>query len=286
MPSSKIVVVCLVIYSALFGRVLLYAMDLAFAPIPFLPKDIVWNHIVPHLVLQDIAYLKRTCRAYVSGIDLEKISCDCMFHRCRHFEYVNYGAQNKLLVHYASTENSIMYQHLWNKEAALHCLDFQNAFYDKYKTMCVCRLTEKEKMKKYLELYGSSDLVGIIRLRQLLRALFGRVPIAAYLVTKIFPETDFDIFSTARDYRKKKIKKYKKNCSYRLRDIFKEACKIHKLDLLLAMLGGWIGPRAFKYVFRYASKQAVEKLVAKQVFVMNMSDEKGKYWIDYYSAMI
>jgi hypothetical protein len=257
------------------------------------------DHLIPqevmalislNLTLQDLGRLNRVKKN--SNWDLEHI-CDCTKRRCnriacRRLAKCHYEIRTKVLAHYAQTRNIWMFHHLWVQDKSVRDLDLDVYLTHKYRRIFYeYPLLIEDKMKEYSAHYSTSEKIEKRRLKQLIQALSYGDSEAFELLQEILPGSGFNIFYTAKEYRKKQVRKT--NSCYYLRDIFKNACKMEDPDFLLMMLDGKIHPHAFKYIVAYANWGLINDLRWKYVFVTGIRDKHGKdfetYIEDYIRSM-
>jgi hypothetical protein len=231
-----------------------------------------------NLTLQDLGRLNRLNKAIYW--DLEHI-CDCAKKKCStvaciRLKQCHYDTRTKVLTHYAQARNAMIFNHLWIQDQETRCLDLDVYLQSKSRPY---PLQIKKMMKECVTHYRTPQKIEKRRLKQLVSALcYGDVE-AEVLLQKILPGSHFNVFYSAREYRKKQVRKT--NRSYYLRNIFRNACNMQDGDFILAMLGGKIEPRAFKYIFAYAERGVINSLKWKNAFVAGIRDKHGKNIEDY-----
>lgn len=254
----------------------LYCMDEP-AVSPFLTKEIIDTEIKPRFSLQDMSRFSRTGKHYKNCFDLEKMCvCDknnCSTCACARLRKCHYDVRTKVLVHYAQTQNQAMFAHVWSWEENLRKSDFG----------CTVQIGSKDpwsfenKIRVYCKYYSNQKKIEKTRMKQLISALnLRRYKDNEYsvLLKKVLPGSDFNIFDNA--YRKKRRTGVRANLQYTRHIIIRETCELDDVDLLLAILGGFVEPRAFKYVFEHAEPQLLSRLADMEAFPDGVTDKRGK----------
>ncbi len=258
-------------------------------PVPLLVNCGITHHLIPKevmalisrdLTLQDIGRLNRVNKAghwdfehiCPAAVDSQKV---CNTLACKRLAQCHYDIRTKVLAHYAQRRNVRMFNHLWMQDDEdTRFLDLD--VYLKYKYRRISDLYPilvKDVMKEYAAHYCTAKKIEKRRLKQLIRTLCGDAE-AEVLLRTILPSSGFDIFFTAREYRKKQVRK--SNNAYSLSNIFKNACKMQDPDFIIMMLNGKIYPHVLKYIFAYASWGLINQLRRQNAFVTRVRDKHGK----------
>ncbi len=245
-------------------------------PVPLLVNCGLTHHLISkevmalisyHLTLQDLGRLNRVKKS--AYWDLEYI-CDCKQKKCEsvaciRLQQCHYDIRTKVLAHYYKTKNSAMVSHLMCREGDVRWAE------------------EKRTLDRFIainrHMYRTTKKIHKQRLIQLELALRWRDKEQLSLFTNILKGSDFNIFDSGKKYRKKQVRL---TCTcFTLRSLFSQICYQGDVELLLAVLGGFIEPRAFKYVFKYAGPNLMRSLIGKNVFPRDVSDKRGRDFDDY-----
>jgi len=240
----------------------LYCMD---KPIfsPNLPKDIIDTRIKPRLSLQDMSWFSRTCKTYSQLINLRNISPEDPI--CVYLKTLPYDTLTRLLGHCEITENKEMF-------------DFVRSWHVKIRDQ------DEKMVRKGYKKCVSVQYVQKQRLKQL-TGLSQPDRERAELLKTVLRGSSFNILDYVQ-YCKKKSKGWNGYPCYELKRILFYICCYDDPDLWLAVLGGVIEPRAFKYIFDYAGNDVVNELQKRKSFIRGIDERGGtlEYYLEWFTG--
>jgi hypothetical protein len=269
-----IIIVCLTSLYSMDQKPLIFC---GFSPL-LIPREVI-ELIKFDLTFQDIGRLKRVNKIARRYWDTENI-CPCLEIKCNtvacnRLAKCNYDTRTKVLAHYGKTRNLLMFQHVWEMDKDIRDIEL---LWEPSVGAVDRDVTIQHKMSKYRNDYCSSKKIEKRNLKRLVQALnYHREDIPH--IQHLLSQTNFNIFDSAKEYRKKMVRITLS--TYCLRSIFRRACSLEDPDLILAMLGGIIEPRAFKYLFAYASLELLGMLIDKNVIMVYGLDKRQKSFFDY-----
>ena len=240
----------------------------------FLIKEIIDAYFVPCMTLQEMSRLKRTCKEHNNIIDTENLFQNKNSYAFHHLvNKCSYDSRTIILAHCSLTKNNQMFEFLWDKEKDLRDIDFIKYLYNP------THVPLTKRMNVYAEHYSTPEKIQKIRLEEIMMAArLGRDNAFSVLLKKILPGSGFNIWDItwtsskkilAEWHTNKKTKKHRKK-------IVRAVCAAQDADLLLAIMGGCIEPRALKSVFHWSEKFLIQALIEKDAFIKNVPDEAGK----------
>ena len=261
----------------LIGLVITSLLGMDMPASPLLIKDIVDTRIAPCMTLREISRLKRTCKEHNRIIDSEFFLQKHPYALGRLFE-LSYDVRTIILAHYGVAKNNEMFSFLWDKEKELRDDDHvmsSNTMADLPLDYC---------MQKYGQEYSTRKKIEKIRVKQLSFALWaGSTSVPSRFLKKILPGSGFNIWDIHIASSKKPLSSLSaKRKTKRIREnIIKTVCGLRDADLLLAIMGGIIEPRALRHIFKWSDRSFINDLIAKDAFITNIGDKHGNTFYYY-----
>ena len=269
----------------------------------FVPRDVtglIQQHLLVNCTLQELGRLRcssKTTQVYwnfeytcpyansQSGI--------CSMAACKRLKECWYNTGTKALGHYDQVQNKAMFRHIWHFDAvtrkhdAIFLLGLNNSD--------ACNLLDE-----YPKFYGTVEERHKIYCKQLMESLpfgerfffysvdtgelveidFSR-KIKKDLLKKILPGTGFNIYESS--YRKKKART---NGFYRMRKILHTISLVRDIDLLFAVLDGYVQPRMFKSMYKHLNFKMLKKLHEMGAMPPHVTDKHEKTADDYYNERV
>ncbi len=267
-------------------------------PVPLLVNCGLTHHLIPkevmalisyHLTLQDIGRLNRVNKA--GHWDFEHI-CDCKQVECttvacKRLKECIYNTRTKVLGHYATTRNEIMFQHIKTIDGDTNGLFFGKIWPVRdIDSLLILRTDPTDFLKKYMEkyrkYYGDAKRIHKTHCKYFVDTVcFSKYNLcineAKNLLKIILPGTSFNIYQSS--YRKKRARS---NGFYHMHTILREISATEDEYLLLVAVGGSIEPYMFKSLYENLSWVMIGKLEREELIPMSVVDKYGKSAQDYY----
>jgi hypothetical protein len=244
--------------------------------VPSLINELLDTHFVSCVTLQEKSRLRCTCKGNMDLIITENFLYKDNSYALDHlFNKFPYDLRSKILAHYGLTKNRGMFTFLWNKEKELRDDDVMYFDADAPYLLEYC-------MALYAEKYSTREKIQGIRIQQLHTAICWPVSSPdnrfSMFLKKILPGSGFNIWDIKIASSKKllsRVAEKRKTRDYR-KKVVEAICKSQDANLLLAIMGGRIEPRAFKYIFKYSEKLFIEALEEKDAFIKDAPDKYNK----------
>jgi hypothetical protein len=248
-------------------------MDMPSAPC--LIKEIIDTQFVPCMTLQEMSRLKRTCKEHNDIIDTENLLKNNDSYALDHiFKNFPYDFRSRVLAHYGLTKkNNEAFTFLWNKEKDLRNNDIVH--FNNYPA----DFSEEFLMELYAKVYSNPKKLQKLRLWQIeWAATLGGDNTFSEFLKRILPGSGFNIWNINIASSKKLLSfVVPKRESKRLRKkIIASVCESQDVDLLLAIMGGYIEPRALRHVFYCSEATLIEALREKNASIEDVPDKKGR----------
>jgi len=266
--------------SVLMGLITMSLAGMDAPSAPPLIKEIIDIYFIPCLTLQEMGRLKCTSKGNSAVIDVENLLQNNSSYAFHHFfNNFSYDKRTMTLGHYGLTKNKEMFSFLQNKEKELRDDDvmYFNPLAPDLLEYC---------MELHATEYSTPEKIQQVRVKQLQMAvLVGNNDDNRFgsFLKKILPRSGFNIWDIKIVTSKKLLSSLAaKQKTKKIRaKIIKDICTSQDADLLLAIMGGIIEPRALKYIFWFSEKLFIEALREKNAFIENVPDKYNKTFQDY-----
>lgn len=259
---------------AMLFFVSLYCMDKPEVSV-FLPKDIIDAQIKLRFSLQDMSRFSRTCKTYSEMINLRDISPGDPI--CDYLKTLPYDILTRFLGHCEIIQNKKMFDFVRSWHAEIRDQD-ETMFRKSY------RKKKRFKIEKSYEQCVSVEYVQKQRLNQLVGLCESGKKRVSLLKT-ILQGSSFNILDHAQYCKKKSKGVFGYPCYELKRILFYISC-YEDPDLWLAVLGGVIEPRAFKYIFAYAGNDVIGELLKRKAFIRGIDEMGGtiEYYLEWFKG--
>lgn len=212
----------------------------------------------------------------------------CPMVACKRLKECCYNTGTEALAHYDQMQNKAMFKHIWHFDAVTR----------KHDALFLLGLNNSDNLlDEYPKFYGTVEERHKIYCKQLIESLpFGEKfflysvdtgelvemnstrKIKKDLLKKILPGTGFNIYESS--YRKERART---NGFYCMRKILPTISLAGDIDLLLAVIDGYVQPRMFKSIYKYLHCKMLQKLHEMGAMPPHVTDKHGKTADDYYN---